>query len=387
MLTERSGKKRNKILIINRTFWPENDILGSALLKSALALSHKNNIYIQSISESKVSEQVKEKFGDNALRFFSLKGSSDSNRSFSYRVTQSLLFSIYTIYSLLTIKPDKVYISSDPPIVVPFIVTLLSRVLKIKVIYHLQDIHPEAADLVIKMNPVVKRMLRFIDSFSLKHASKIIVISTNMKNTILRMIDRPDDTFYIIDNCSPKVISLEEKKPEIVFCGNLGRFQKINYIMEEFSDYYDEGGSLCSSFIGGGVNLKLVNDISNKYSLMKAYGRLPFNDASKIMNEKQWAILAIDSEVLKYAYPSKIASYLMHGCNIIFLTDNEDDFLELNSKITCGVTCTAKKGELKQLLIDIEKGKYVYTPIDKTMINNYTENSFIDKLTSVLEND
>ena len=45
-------------------------------------------------------------------------------------------------------------------------------------------IHPEATDLVIKMNPVVKRILRSMDSFSLKHASKIVVISTKMKNTI-----------------------------------------------------------------------------------------------------------------------------------------------------------------------------------------------------------
>ena len=46
-----------------------------------------------------------------------------------------------------------------PPVLVPFIVMLIQQGFGARYIYHLQDIHPEATNVVLPVRPIVFRFL------------------------------------------------------------------------------------------------------------------------------------------------------------------------------------------------------------------------------------
>ena len=66
--------------------------------------------------------------------------------------SNSIFFAFWVIKELLRIRPDKIYVSTDPPVFVPFLIMLFCRLFGGSYVYHLQDIHPEAAGVVIPIH-------------------------------------------------------------------------------------------------------------------------------------------------------------------------------------------------------------------------------------------
>lgn len=384
MLTELFGKKRNRLLIINRTFWPENDVLGAALLKTAFKLCDNYKVYIQCISETDVACKVKEKFGLNDLGFLVQKGSSNSQKSILYRIIQNIVFSLKAIFSILSLKPKVIYISTDPPLMAPFFTIIIGRLCGAKIVYHLQDIHPEAAGLLFKINPALKSLLRKIESISVRLSSNVIVLSSKMKETVSLLTKGVEEKIITLNNCAPQAQIAKEKKKGVIFCGNLGRFQKVEYILSEIDAYFKEGGIMPMTFIGGGIHTEIVSNASQDHKNLDFFGKLSFLESSKILSEYKWAILSIDTEVLKYAYPSKLSSYLIHGCNVIFVTDHQNDFSDLIAETKQGIACTAERGHLVEIFKSIEKDSLQYSPIQRKTLENFKENIFVDKLSNIL---
>ena len=72
---------------------------------------------------------------------------------------------------LLKTRPRHVYVSTDPPVLVPFIVMLYARLFGASYTYHLQDIHPEATNVVMPVNRVLFRILRWMDGAVMRRAA------------------------------------------------------------------------------------------------------------------------------------------------------------------------------------------------------------------------
>lgn len=71
------------------------------------------------------------------------------------------------------------------------------------------------------------------------------------------------------------------------------------------------------SFAGGGVYAPKIEELAGKHSQVTYHGYVKPSSANKLVTEHRWAILPIDDEVTKYAFPSKSSSYLASGCRIL----------------------------------------------------------------------
>ena len=76
------------------------------------------------------------------------------------RVFDAHLYCFWTAFKLLSIKPDIVYVTSNPPILLSFCISLLGKVFNFKYVYHVQDIHPEISNLVFKIPDFINRVLK-----------------------------------------------------------------------------------------------------------------------------------------------------------------------------------------------------------------------------------
>ena len=261
---------------------------------------------------------------------------------------------------LLRIRPNRVYIATDPPIVVPFIVMLYCKLFNADYIYHIQDIHPEATNVVFPMNKLVYKFFLKIDQITTRNAKSIVTINetmseyiknrSNTKSSIFK-VDNPAISFDHID--LSKV-----KKSGFSFCGNAGRLQRIPLLLESIDKYFEQGGKLEFTFAGGGIYSDDLKIFATKHTKFKYLGVLSSDEAAKINAKYTWALLPIDDEVTKYAFPSKTSSYVLSNAKILAICGENTSVGNWLNKYSLGVISKPNVRELVQIFFEIEGGKY-----------------------------
>ena len=70
-----------------------------------------------------------------------------------------------------------------------------------KYIYHLQDIHPEASNVVVKINKSLLNLLKKMENFTITRSSMLITLNEEMKMQILNRLNIQKE-ITIIENPS-----------------------------------------------------------------------------------------------------------------------------------------------------------------------------------------
>ena len=316
-------KKQIDICIINRTFWPENKTLAEGLLCLGERFVNKgfSSAIIFEKSKQFNSEISSQKRG-NGIQFKGIKKRGSSGSSIIKRGIYSVFFSISTMFYLLKLRPKIIYISTDPPVFVPFTVFIISKIIGSKYIYHLQDIHPEITNHVVKLNSLLYKIMFSMDTIVQKNASKIITISDEMKRYLLRRNPNSPDIHLVTNptNFDFKHVPFDQKNKGIVFCGNAGRLQLIDLLIQSIKKYYQDGGNLDFTFIGGGVYSDDLMNLDKSFSKFHYLGTLASDECNQITASFEWALLPIDDSVLDFAFPSKTSSYMACGNKIITIS-------------------------------------------------------------------
>ena len=142
-----------KVFIISRSFWPENPVLGNALLSLSEKLAERGfNTFVFFQSRNAISDALSGTGRGSNVNLLRLKSRTNQRNAISLRILEYLFFSVSVLFHLMVQKPQFVYVSSDPPILVPLIVSFYAKLFRAKYIYHLQDIHPESANIVLHLN-------------------------------------------------------------------------------------------------------------------------------------------------------------------------------------------------------------------------------------------
>ena len=206
--------KRYDLVIINRSFWPVYPVIGEALLRLAENISHSKKVAIVMQDHDNIRNHLKKNKRGSGIKFFPGKAFSNSSSSLIIRILDAIFFSFWVIFCILKTRPTNIYISTDPPVVVPFIVAVLSRIMNIKYTYHLQDIHPEATNTIKKLNLYLFKFLKKIDNFSIRNANSLITLNEEMKEVVISRFNTTNK-ISIIEN--PSIIlnnykSIRKKK-------------------------------------------------------------------------------------------------------------------------------------------------------------------------------
>ena len=220
--------KKTDLAIVNRSFWPQGQVIGEGLLQFAETVAKKHSVCVITQEEENLSELLATQGRRKNITVRACKSYTTSSSGILKRISEALLFMLWTFISLVRARPANVYVSTNPPVVVPFIVAIYCRLFKADYIYHLQDIHPEAANIIVPLNKVFFRLLKQIDNYTLRNAKAIVTLSEDMKEFIQNR-SVTSSPIYLLDNPSYDMPSLpmEERSLDLVFCGNAGRLQRI----------------------------------------------------------------------------------------------------------------------------------------------------------------
>jgi glycosyltransferase involved in cell wall biosynthesis len=347
--------KRYDLVIINRSFWPVYPVIGEGLLKVAEKLAGSKKISVVLQDHDNIKQNLK-KFNRGAgVDFFSIAAFSNSSSSLIKRTLDSIFFMFGVIFCLVKTRPKIVYISTDPPILIPFVIALFSAIMNFKYIYHLQDIHPEASSVVIKLNKYLLRILKKIDNFSIRRATILITLNEVMKVEILKRLNTQKE-ITIIEN--PSIIFNIEpnnnKKKGFVFSGNLGRLQRIPLLIDSIQEYRQSGGALEFAFVGGGIFSKEILNLSKNIPLIKYHGKVTAGEAGVISSKYEWALAPIEDLVTRYSFPSKLSSYIHSEAKILAICGEETSVAHWVRNHKVGIVVKPVKDEVVKIFFAIE---------------------------------
>ncbi len=349
------ARKRIDLAIVNRSFWPQSQVIGEGLLQFAELAAENHSVCVITQADGDLAGLLASKGRGKGVQIRACKSYTTSASGVIKRIAEAVFFMFWTFLSLVRAKPANVYVSTNPPVVVPFIVAVYCRLFGARYVYHLQDIHPEAANIVVPVNGILFKLLQAIDNFTLRHADVIITLSEDMKTYIQKRsgTERP---IHLLDNPSFEVtpVPMEQRAKDIVFCGNAGRLQRIPLLITAIRDYLQQGGKLRFTFAGGGVHAPDVEALANASEQVDYLGVIPATEAAELVNQHRWALLPIDDEVTRYAFPSKSSGYALSGVGVLAVCGEDTSVARWVEKLDVGVVCPADHGALVKCFFSLE---------------------------------
>ncbi|WP_312358441.1 glycosyltransferase [Stutzerimonas balearica] len=347
-------------MIINRSFWPVYPVIGEALMRFAEQQAQLRSVGVilqdhDDIKRHLAREQRGDKISFYHCRAFSVSGSSILRRS-----ADAIFFMLWVFSVLLITRPRKVYVSTDPPILVPFIVMVYSKIFHAQYVYHLQDIHPEAANVIIAVRPIFYNFLRWIDSMTMRSATLLITITEGMAQEIrsrsgtlspVRILSNPSVSF-------DDVVLPERKRLGFAFCGNAGRLQRMPLLIQAIDQYCANGGKLPFIFAGAGVFSESLKQLATRHTNVTYLGLVSPLEAAQLNADYQWALLPIEDEVTRFAFPSKTSSYVFSKALVAAVCGRESSVAKWVVQNNLGVVLEPVADELCQFFQSVENGSF-----------------------------
>ncbi|WP_189576895.1 glycosyltransferase [Marinobacter zhanjiangensis] len=387
MTVSHSG--RRDLVIINRSFWPSYPVIGEALLRLAEGLADTCRVSVILQDRDDIRRQLAEKHRGKGVEFFPGKGWSDSSSRVYIRALDAVFFMCWVVFCLLRARPKTVYVSTDPPVLVPFVVMIYARIFRARYVYHLQDIHPEAANIAVRVHPQIYRLLFWMDRITMRRASVLITITDEMAEEI-RHRSGTRAPIHIL--CNPAVsfdgvVPVEEKIRGFSFCGNAGRLQRIPLLLDAIRKYLDAGGAMQFAFAGGGYFSPRLSDLANQYEQVTYLGVVSAKEAAQLNCDYEWALLPIVDEVTRFAFPSKSSSYVFSGAAVLAVCGEQTSVAQWVEKYGLGKVVKPQVDALAEAFWQIEKEDAPassYTEDRSTLMDELRFERFVQRLKDIV---
>jgi len=325
-----------KILLTHRYFVPDTPPYAGMLFsiaKGLAAAGHDIRVF-STLPSYKTSGEIDAPRREtrDGISIHRLRTLSE-NHGGSLRALNALWYALALFIEILRVRPDAVQAATFPPIIAGWSASLAARLVGARFIYHMQDVHPEVS--VYSGGRMGRgallRISRLFDNKTLKRADKIVVLSEDMKDTVLARGIVNADKIVIINNFllesepfheSPTVPRPSEGAVNVIFAGNIGSFQGLEAVIEAArltADLPD----LHYWFVGDGSMkahlIERAGDMKDNTVFFKPFQ--PQAVALKMIQSADLALASLSPSIYRVSYPSKVLTYLAIGAPVFAIVE------------------------------------------------------------------
>lgn len=311
---------REDYAIVMRSFWPISPVVGEGMMRVAEGLAQTSRCRVVTQSRQDLRSLACSHHRGKGVRFSSAHSLSNSSSNILVRVSDLIWFAVYVFFILAIRRPRVVYVATDPPLLVPFVVAICSKLFQLKYIYHVQDIHPEASAIVY---PILKKLplnlfynvLKTLDIWVVKNSEKTITLTSQMSNSLRGRGELPNGEIKLVDNPAADHSHVKSNiEFDFCFVGNAGRLQRMPLLVASVRAHLKAGHKTKFAFAGAGVMAVELELLSKEFPENCIYlGKVPVENATRLIVASKWALLPIDDAVCDYAFPSKASTYAISG--------------------------------------------------------------------------
>ena len=323
------------VLIISRYFWPEDGVSEEPyILKEYLDwhLSQHHNIEVVSGTQNHYMGDLS-KYKKLRVKFSYFISSIDRRSSFSKRILNSLILLLLASKSVIFKRRfDIIYLPSNPPFLALFIV-VINKIFfkKSKIIFMIQD------NMIYRIN---NKLLKWIYKKNMKYtlamSSINIVLSQPMKDEILSYFTKSESNkiskkihvllnFTNLDeNVHEKNIIFSERVIDIIYAGNHGKSQSLINFLKIIKEINPVNRPRILFYGEGEDKLNILN-YSKKHKLgINFHNAISKNDIIKKISESKYGLVCMSEPLSRYAFPSKLATYVSSGTKVILCVNGND---------------------------------------------------------------
>lgn len=324
-----------KILLTHRYFWPDSSPYGAMLRTIGEGLAeagHDVRVFTTKPSYREgVSAPGRERLAGMGIRRIGVLP-EHKGRPLT-RALNVLLFCVPLFFQVLRQRPDVVTSATFPPIFEGLVTALAARLVGARMIYHLQDIHPELSEHAggfMGRKPLAG-IFRWLDTLTLKRASAVVALSGDMADTLRARPGQSALNVNVINNFAldafdtSATIAPELAKPEgvtrIIFAGNLGRFQNVPLLADGVGLLLERHRNVELLLLGDGVVLPELKARWGAHPQVRFHPFIPFADAQEVIRQADIGLVSLAPGVFRVSYPSKVLTYLALGLPMLALVE------------------------------------------------------------------
>lgn len=337
-----------KILIIHRYFWPDHPNCGQLLwylAKNFETQGHEIDVLTSLPSKDLNSKSIESKKIEiiKNIKITRLNLSIENSNPIK-KIINALIIGFWTNFFVMKKNYDIIISSSIPPITGGFFAAIASYFSKTRFIYFCMDLHPEVGKISKDFsNSILYSILKKIDNWTCGRANPIVVHSLDMKNSLLSRNKRNKFKIEIINNFSiPSVVVnkknlkvnyiSEKRKLNIIFAGNLGRFQSLERVLDAMICIKNRNDIKLIIVGDGSVKDDLMLKIQKNKINVKIFDQQPTSIVKEMIKKSDIGLVSLSPNIYKYGYPSKIMTYLELGKPIVALVEKESEIVKLMQK-------------------------------------------------------
>lgn len=351
--------ERRRILIVNRHYWPDVVTYGQMLRHIAarwVADGHQVDVlaaipsYRPESGLSAPRREVDMGVAIKRVQLFRFK-----RMGTAARLINSLPFFLGLIWHVVgrrfAVGPyHYVLASTNPPIVEAMLVRLLCAMFGGRLLYHVQDIHPEVevSAGVLASGRILDRLLRRVDAGIVKSAAACVTLSDDMRHQILSRYRSASSypEIHIINNFSfeldetatlPKDLVRDRRQFRLIFAGNIGFFQGLEEIVVAIRLLGDLP-DFELLFVGNGVAVAELNSLAGPLlgSKVKFLPFQPMSVAHALVEDADLALISLKPGVIRLAYPSKTMTYVATGTPVLAIVEEDSELARVISQNELG---------------------------------------------------
>lgn len=326
-----------KILLTHRYFWPDTPpyaVMLRTIGTGLVAAGHEVHVFASQPSYRDDHTAPKEEVVDGMF-IRRIRVLRENKKNFMARALNVLLFCVPQFLHILRTRPDVVTSSTFPPIFEGLVSALAARLVGARLIYHMQDVHPEVSEQAggFMGRWPLAGLFRWLDGFTLRRASAVVVLSEDMAATVRARRGGRDLPIHVINNFSldafddkglaPETLVKPEGTLRVIFAGNLGRFQNLPLLAEGVGLLLERHKQLELLLLGDGVMLTELRAQWGAHPQVRFHPFLPFADAQEVIRRADIGLVSLAPGVHRVSYPSKVLTYLALGLPILALVEPE----------------------------------------------------------------
>lgn len=341
-----------RMLLSHRFFWPDSPPYASMLRAIGEHLANLgNSVTVLSAQPSyrpgaSVPRQpARETLDGIKVRRIALL--QEERKDLLIRGCNAVLYSLRMFFHIATgTRYDVVMVSTFPPVLLGFVACLACRIRGSQFIYHCMDIHPEVS-MVGRDRPggMWLTLLQKLDGWTCRNAAAVVVLSEDMRQTLLARSADAKMSIRIINNFELPHFECETDAEasvsfpqttgvaatttsvfRVVFAGNLGRFQSLDTVVRAAASL-QELDDLQIVLMGDGVMLNELRELVAELDCRNV-NFMPFQNvtvAKRLIAQADFGLVTLRRGMHRVAFPSKTMTYLAAGCPVIVMVDPDSE--------------------------------------------------------------
>lgn len=292
---------------------------------------------------------------------------------------------IFAIKKYLSDKSYDLVLYTTPPITFYAVIKYLKNRYKSITYLLLKDIFPQnAVDLgILNKKGILYRYFRnqevklykisdYIGCMS--KANVKYILEKNPFLNINKVEVNPNS--ISIDTCFERKKSKVNEKLKLLYGGNLGKPQGINYLISAIKACNDIDNV---EFIiaGNGTEDYLVKDwiFTDNPQNVIYYEMLPQSEYQKLLSECDIGLICLDINFTIPNYPSRILSYMEYGLPVICLTDINTDIGKDAEENGYGLSCLSNDTEtFRKFILNFKKNPQIISQMGQKSLKYINEN-------------